>query len=444
MARGLADQPPAGAPAVVAAGGAPGDDREGRHRRREAMELGALLGAAPVLRAPMRVSRATPAAGELITLNVESGCRTAPVPATGRVTAVGAHVVVVSDTLSPAEGLGAADWAAIAAAFDTLVHPVLTEHFGPATDVDGNGRIIAFYTPAVNRATPPGASSYLGGLMHSRDVLPRSLCPASNQAEAAFMLVPDPTGSVNGHVRTVDLVRRQTVGVLAHELQHLINAGSRAYRPEGAAPPERPWLNEGLSHVAEELVFYRAAMRAPRANLGPESFDADGLELLIRYQGNNFLRLRDWMTDPRAAGIEGTSTAGRGASWSFLRYVADRRGGEAGFWKALVQTRDTGWVNLEAATGEALSQWRRDWAIALWADDHVAGVGRDFTHPSWRVRELYPSGYPLSPALLHDGVPQVVTMASATSVYFRLRVAAGRAARVAVSGDRPVHLMRTR
>ena len=73
------------------------------------------------------------------------------------------------------------------------------------------------------------------------------------------MLVPDPTGAVNSNVRTVSFVRGNTTGTLGHEFQHMINGLRRAY-VTGASFFETGFLNEGLSHIAEELMFYRTSV----------------------------------------------------------------------------------------------------------------------------------------------------------------------------------------
>ena len=57
-----------------------------------------------------------------------------------------------------------------------------------------------------------------------------------------------------------------TTAVIAHEFQHLINAGRRMY-VNNALDFEDTWLDEGLAHVAEELLFYREAGLRPKGNI---------------------------------------------------------------------------------------------------------------------------------------------------------------------------------
>ena len=167
------------------------------------------------------------------------------------------------------------------------------------------------------------------------------------------MLVPDPRGVVNGNVRTVDFVQRVTVGVLAHEFQHLIN-GSRRLYVNKAPVWEETWLNEGLSHVAEELTFYEVSGLRPQENVGPQALgDSHAADAFNRYQSDNVARLVEYLRNPDAASLMGIDALPtRGAAWSFLRYAADRDGGDdAAFWHALANSTTSGLANLQAVLG---------------------------------------------------------------------------------------------
>src|SRR5690606_23646136 len=152
-------------------------------------------------------------------------------------------------------------FATIAGTFDDLVWDVNIASFGEPSDIDENGRVIIFYTRAVNELTPSGADSYVGGFFYNRDLFPTSGAnggAGSNEGEMFYMLVPDPNGEVNGNRRATDFVLERTYSVLAHEFQHLINDSRRLYVNK-ALVWEDSWLNEGLSHIAEELAFYAAS-----------------------------------------------------------------------------------------------------------------------------------------------------------------------------------------
>src|SRR5204863_8605906 len=95
----------------------------------------------------------------------------------------------------------------------------------------------------------------------------------SNFAEMFYLIVPDPSGTINGNVRTKAEVTQSSISVLAHEYQHLINAARRLYIND-AEDFEEVWLNEGLSHIAEELLFYRTAGLQPRSNIDATTITA--------------------------------------------------------------------------------------------------------------------------------------------------------------------------
>src|SRR4029079_8642217 len=165
---------------------------------------------------------------------------------------------------NPAGGFTNAEFASIATTFDTLVDPLDRGAFGDPTDIDGDGHRILLYTRTGNELTPSGSEGVVEGFFNPRDLFPTQstatlqACAGSNFAEMFYLLVPDPTGTINGNVRTKTAVTQSSIAVVAHEYQHLINAARRLYVND-ADDFEEVWLNEGLSHIAEELLFYRTS-----------------------------------------------------------------------------------------------------------------------------------------------------------------------------------------
>jgi hypothetical protein len=375
--------------------------------------------------------------GETITLNAQARktCED-PIQRTGRVVAVTERAVVIADTANPAGGFTDAEYEAIGRAFDTQVYPLGVRNFGEPSDIDRNGRVVLFYTRAVNELTATGAGSVVTGFFFSRDLFPRSsrggsTCATSNEAEILYMLVPDPTG-VAGDRRSKESVQRTTVAVLAHEFQHLINAGRRMYVAR-AEVFEEVWLNEGLSHIAEELMFYQESGLSPRQNLTMDRIrgSAGALNAYTGHQSQNVERLIRYYQRPDTASVMGPDNlATRGAAWSFLRYGADRRGGsETALWQALVNTTTAGVANLRSALGAEPLAWMHDWTVASYADDLVAGVDARWSMPSWNFRSVMPDPtttgtvFPLRVVTLQDRRPESVTLPRGGAAYFRLRVA---------------------
>jgi hypothetical protein len=425
-------------------------------RRREIRELAPRMAAARSARsrrfgAQLSRAAATPQVGDLVMINAESneGCAN-PSLRTGRVKAITERAIVVADEANPPDGFTDEEYVSIGISFDTLVYPVDVENFGAPSDIDINGRNVIFFTRAVNELTEENSDEFTGGFFFGRDLLPRRAipeedypgCEGSNEAELFYMLVPDPTGIVNNNVRTKEFVRRLTVAVLAHEFQHLINASRRIYVNE-ALTLEELWLNEGLSHMAEELVFYRAAGLGPGQNIDSLRLRASQrvLDAVNGFQVSNLGRLDIYLeaTETNSPYADDDELATRGATWQFLRYAADRKGGDQrATWQALVNSRVAGFANLRAVFGEPLPLIR-DWAVAQYTDDAVAGVDASYTHPSWSYRGTVPllrtpRVFPLKTRMVSDA-SQTFELAGGGVAYLRFKVAAAGTGSVRVTSQ---------
>lgn len=384
-------------------------------------------------------SKGPAAVGTLLQFNTQSDdpC-TNPVFRTGRVVAITQRAVVVADTANPGGGFTDDDYRALGTAFDNLVYPLDTRTFGEPTDIDGNGRVVIFFTRAVNDLTKDGEDAFVGGFFFGRDLFPkqnrtvegRSVegCAGSNFAEMFYLRVPDP--SKTGFSKAQ--VQRDAVGTLAHEFQHLINQGRRLYRNQGAEPFEDPWLNEGLSHVAEELLFYQESGLGPRENIDLERLRSSGsIDAFNSYGASNFGRLITYLRNPDAASLIGKDELPtRGAAWAFLRYAADRKGGsEQRLWFDLVNSKTTGVANLNGALGTKGVDWMRDWTVSVYTDDAVSATDAAFAQPSWNFRSIVPAFnstnglFPLKTVPLQDGSTVPLALRAGGAAFLRFGVA---------------------
>jgi hypothetical protein len=344
---------------------------------------------------------------------------------------------VVADSSNPANGFSSFDYESFAQQFDLLVSPVDTATFGSPTDLDGNGKVVIFFTRAVNEETAPGASSYVAGYFWPGDLFPRGSCAQSNEGEIFYMLVPDPQGVVNGNRFPVSFVRGNTVGAIGHELQHLINSGRRMY-VNGAADFEKVWLDEGLSHIAEELIFYRASGVAARQNIDYERLVSTTTirDAVNTYQLSNILRFVAYLRDPAGSPLTAGDDLGtRGAVWSFLRYAADRKDGDdRALFHALANSTSTGMTNLEEALGASPLEWMRDWTVSVFTDDSGLAVESRYTQPSWNFRSAVPpvnnGVFPLRVLHLGPGATTRLTLSGASAAFVGLTAAPGKVARV--------------
>lgn len=272
--------------------------------------------------------------GDVISLNVNGtvSC-SSPVYHGVQVVAIGTHAIILNDTLNPKNGFTAADFARYAARFDTLVYPLDVANFGEPTDIDKNGHIGIIFTRAVNELTGPRSASYVGGFTFSRDLFPTTktaraqACAASNEGEFFYMLTPDPQGTINQNTRTTGFVDSVTTSVLAHEFQHLINSSRRLYVNNTPAFEEK-WLDEGLAHEAEELLYYRESGFTPRSNLDITATRATATlrSVFNNDMNGNAARYRTYLEKPfgNSPYSLDDSLPTRGAAWSLLRYIVDR------------------------------------------------------------------------------------------------------------------------
>ncbi|HTI65784.1 MAG TPA: hypothetical protein VL524_19805 [Gemmatimonadaceae bacterium] len=438
----------------------PNDAFEMQLRARERIEAAARLANPTSWHRPLRevfpsrsVTTSVPNIGDLLQLNASatSFCDN-PSYRTGRVAAITDKAIVVADTANPEGGFTDEEYRSIGVTFDTVSDPVDRAAFGAPSDIDNNGRVILFFTRSVNELTSPGASSVTLGFFYSRDLYPKTTapgpCAGSNQAEMFYLLVPDTGGVVNGNKRSKSLVTTLTDGTVAHEYQHLINASRRMY-VNGVGPVfEERWLDEGLAHTAEDLNFYRAAGRTPRANLDFSGFqDPVFTSAYSTYALNNTRRYSQYLGRTESQGPIGFDSFDddlptRGAIWSFLRFAADHLpvGTENTFWFNLVNSKTTGIANLTAALGTSPYPLLRDWAISVFADDNAAGLDQRFQQPSWNLRSVITAGgtsiaFPLATRTLVDGAITSVNLTAYGVSFMRFSVASGEDALITASSN---------
>ncbi len=449
-------------------GGASNAPREAELARQEIArrELAPLVAAARLWHA----ERASTAAlmiptnikvGDAITLNANaSQACTSPNNRVSRVAAIGEKSIVVADNENPAGGYTDAEYESIAATFDTLIYPMDTTAFGAPTNVGGVNKIILFYTRAVNALTPSNSNFTIGGFFFARDLYPKTArnglaaCAGSNEAEMFYLLVPDANGTINNNRRSKDAVSTLNLGTIAHEFQHLINSGRRLYVNTGAAASEETWLDEGLAHTAEELLYYRIAGFGSRANLGLSQVQSQST-LFSNYAAQNFSRFYSFLINPEVNSpyAPNDSLSTRGAIWNFLRFAAGRQGaaGEAPFYRALVNSLTSGRTNLTNVLGgqTQFADYLRDWTVSLIADDFsptvTAALDARYIVPAWNFRSIYPGlrlaggnplgVYPINARSLTNGVPQRISLAGGASSYARFGVQSGRSALVSMASN---------
>jgi hypothetical protein len=313
---------------------------------------------------------------------------------------VGDHAAIYLDLDAP-DTLTTAIFEEFGALFDDDLYEVATRAFGSESDVDQNGHVLILMTPVVNGLTPEAdcETSIVTGFFFAIDIDPAfQNDQRSNRGEVFYALTPDPNGE-RGCAHSAERVRRLVPVTFIHELQHMISYNQHVLVRGGSS--EVLWLNEGLSHISEELAALRFA------SVGDEQRFSD---FMIGDLYNAYL----YLEDPGATFAmfsEGTGTlAERGGSWLMLRWFLDHFGEEA-VTRRLLQTDLTGAENLEAASGQAFSQSMAEWMLAVWASDLPGFDAPDrLRYLTWpRLRSTYedlssqlpnrfPRPFPLVPA----------------------------------------------
>jgi hypothetical protein len=362
------------------------------------------------------------------------------------------------DTSNPSGGLTNLQYDSLTALFDAVIYPVDSANFGAPTDGDGNGHIVLFFTSAVNALSPTSSSAYVPAIFSAGDVFPPdstffgpspTYCNLSNVGEIIYMMVPDPSGTINNNPRLDTLIMHNAGPAMAHQLQHLINSWRRVY-VTGADFFEEFWLDEGLSSIAEELTFYKlSGGLGPRQSLDLAAITSsvDLTNTFVKYAGPDFLHYQAWLqhtdttSEIRDPGSDGTptliNTGERGAVWAFLRYASDRVNGvDSLFWQSLVNSNLQGKANIQHAIGGASPDtWFRDFAVAAYTSDANLGIASQYTTPSWNYRSIFTSdgGLPLLTTPLTNGVGSPVTLVNGANAYLRLGVASNGFATLGVT-----------
>jgi len=394
---------------------------------------------------------------QVITLNTNGDVPCSnPINVGARVAAIGQTTYILADTTNPTGGFTDAEYQSFATTFDTLINPVDVQNFGTPSDIDKNGKIIILFTKEVNKLTPRGSNGLVAGFFYERDLFPTVTngdldgCPSSNVSEMYYALVPDPNGLFSDSRSKADVLDF-TNSTLAHEYQHLINAGRRLYVT--IAPTfEDTWLNEGLSHIAEELLYFKATKLAPRQNLDVTAVLAAGSDAFSEFQGGNIGRFEEFLAKPTSTSVYGgdDELQTRGATWELLRYLADHKGsGDGDTWMQLVNSQSHGQDNLRRVFGSNYMTQIRNWAVSVFTDDVSGVTDNNFLQPSWNMRSIFPrldagngrplGKYPLAVVPLSDAVPANLSIVAGGEAYIRFTVPAGTSGSIDwASGGLPV------
>jgi hypothetical protein len=301
--------------------------------------------------------------------------------ATTRLRYAGANVIVWVDTTA---SVSDAILQPLARLFDEELYSLDEHAFGAPSDVDGNGRVHVVLTPVVNALTAANQctlSGFVGGYFSAHDLYPGAA--NSNGGEVFYGFVPDASGRF-GCVHSEVEFQRVIRTAFVHELQHVINYNQHVLLRGG--PEETVWLNEGMSHIAEELAsrIYERRYPAPSGRTMPDQLFPDSSAGFMLF---NMINAYLFLRQPWANSLTHFQQAGtieeRGGMWMFLRWLADQYGDD--ILRRLVQTSLRGKANIEDKTGDTFSALAGDFAIAAFADS-LPGVPRAAVPSRWQFQ----------------------------------------------------------
>jgi hypothetical protein len=361
------------------------------------------------------------------------------------VRAVGERAIILTDVNTPANGLTNADFTALAAEFDDKIFVTDSAYFGNPTDIDDNGHIEILFSPKVNQFTDPESEGFIGGFFFTGDLFPRNAsgglpgCEQSNEAEIFYILAADPSGTY-GNAFSASFIRQLTRGTVAHEFQHMINSGTRLYVNLNAQTFEASWLDEGLSHLAEELVGrsvlgYSDLQTLRRQEVAPAS-EAPNYPTFSAFFFQNLGRLQYWLERPdtSAAITEAVATelAHRGAAWALLRYTADHYSNNnvKDFTQRLVLSNDSGTVNFREEANADIEDILHGWLTTIYTDHFgIPGLDDHYQYRSWDLRDveeaINENQYPLRVQSITVNTTNTGTVPTSSANYYRLNIAGG-------------------
>jgi hypothetical protein len=306
--------------------------------------------------------------------------------------------------------------------FDQDLYPIDITNFGSVSDIDANGKTFVLFTPLVNRLTLNSGQcgSYVAGFFNGADLSGNT---NANRGEIFYSSVPgEPAGGATCTALGLDVVRRSAPATFIHELQHMISYNQHVLSRNSTT--ESVWLNEGLSHMAEELGGKLYETRYPCPNLPPCPVSPGRASTAQIFPDSaqgflppNFSNAYDFFAGRLDFSLTSPTNFGtieeRGVAWLFLRYLADQKGDAK--LRELVQTRNVGTANIEAVAGEQFPALYADFLTATLLDDFPgATAGQISARHQYSSRNLraiyarlnsiapaqYPTAYPLDVAFV--------------------------------------------
>jgi hypothetical protein len=293
---------------------------------------------------------------------------------------------VATAQISPQEGAKLIELAT------TYGKPIIDRYFGGIADIDGNGKIIVFVTPAIGQAL---GKVWTGNFYRKAD------CAASNEGEYVQLHWEAAKGILASNLHI-------GMHILIHELKHVSSLYNRILRAGGGVVNASRnvdynplWMEEGGAELAAEIAGRYAwaqlggpamNVRVSETNFRPASGNQADVKtenfavLYMLFAAQEHLSFQPNSIVARTPGAPESYVYSSG--WMFQRWLGDAFGnaasapmGDSAFWRRLNdQSSIAGVAGIETATGRSWAQLMEDFAVAATA--HGWGgvsVPRQFT-----------------------------------------------------------------
>jgi len=381
--------------------------------------------------APARAASPRPVVGDVRSFEV---CDTLTCASFRTVTAtaktVSGHAAIFVDNAAPAGGLTQADLDALGALFDARLYAIDTTAFGRESDIDGNTVVAVLMTNVVNKLVTQqqcASQGFVTGFFFGFDIDTSAAGfwtdTRRNHGEVFYTIVADPNGTLSC-AHSASQLQRLVPVTFVHEFQHMISYNQHVLLRGGE--PQAVWLDEGMSHFAEEL--------------GGRSFLPGDPTTFSNYVIGNLRNAYQYLDSTSTHFLVFSSGIGtlaeRGAAWLFVRYITDRFRADtsfaatAAFTSTLVQTPLVGGAAVANATGTLFATLAERWVLANYVSD-LPGFSAppELQYTSWSFRVTYaslngqfpstfPKPFPLTPPVSSgSGVESVGTLRAGSGVY---------------------------
>jgi hypothetical protein len=265
---------------------------------------------------------------------------------------------------------------------------VIDEYFDGVSDIDGNGKVIVFFTPMVRAGT--------AAFVWSGDFFTRESCAASNMGEYIYFSAGITTAQSDGNWQSLE--------TLVHEMKHVSSLKKSVERPTGFEAYHPSWIEEGTAEIAANVASRRAwaAIGGPAENVratgammsatgfvnGDITPEFYGMAIrMVRTQGYLASQPNGVTINPLGAGPDHSIY---GSGFHFHRWLGDAFGAAAsapGAAAGLFATQNSsarrpGLAGLEEITGLSFAELMTEYAAAVLLNDdrfEVPPPARPFT-----------------------------------------------------------------